>query len=173
MAKGSLSIPLGVNFQNLLNCSLDKESERKLSSEEMCNANTLLLWAKLLSVNNLRRHMQFLHEEAKELSIPTTAELSQWSNILILFNSLPHVSIAVTTHRALSIPYLAYISWYTQVPTVWITIYVSRLSLSEIHSGGGATSNLMLSWLAGHLWCKCDLILFLLGVGSARWHWKR
>ena len=34
----------------------------------------------------------------------------------------------------------------------------------------GEAGNLMLSCLARHLRCKCDLILFLTGVGSARWH---
>ena len=45
---------------------------------------------------------------------------------------------------------------------------MSQLSLSEMHSGGEAASDLMSSCLVGHLWCKCDLILFLTGVGSAQ-----
>ena len=48
------------------------------------------------------------------------------------------------------------------------TVYMSRLSLSEIHSGGEATGDLMSSCLAGCLRCKCDLILFLTGAGSAQ-----
>ena len=38
--------------------------------------------------------------------------------------------------------------------------HVSRLSLSEMLSGGEAAGDLMSSCLAGHLRCKCDLILW-------------
>ena len=48
---------------------------------------------------------------------------------------------------------------------VWLprSLCVSRLSLLEMHSGGGVASDLMLSCLTGCLRCKCDLILFLIG----------
>ena len=48
---------------------------------------------------------------------------------------------------------------------------MSRLSLLEMHSGGGAASDLMLSCLTRCLQFKCDLILFLMGqalFGSAK-----
>ena len=49
-------------------------------------------------------------------------------------------------------------------------MYMSWLSMLEMHSGEDVSGDLMSSCLAGHFQCKGDLILFITGAGSAQQH---